>query len=118
MVNSNLNVQIFPFFDSVKNPITTDQTSGSFNNNGYNHLTLEVSGTGSASITVEGCINILNADGSVKKDADCSWTVINDEVSAVGIYQIDITGLSRVHLKAENVTGTGLTIVGALSKIC
>ena len=42
--------------------------------------------------------------------------MINDEISAVGIYQIDITGLSRVHLKAENVTGTGLTIVGALSK--
>ena len=126
MPNSNLNVKFFPFFDSVKNPITTDGTSESCNNNGYDRLTLEVTGTGTGTISVEGCVNFLDAAGNEKQDSDCTFTAIQvldlsdyemkSSIASVGIYQVDIAGLSKIHIKAENVTGTGLTIVGALSK--
>ncbi len=126
MANSNLNVQIFPFFDSVKNPITADAVSKSFHNNGYDRLTLEVSGSGSGTLTIEGCINTQNADGAPLDDSDCSWTStkaldindyeMKDTITSTGVYQIVITGLSRVRIKAESVSGTGLTIVGALSR--
>ena len=126
MVNSNLNVQIFPFFDSVKNPITTDQTSDSFHNNGYDRLTIEVSGSGSGKFEIQGCVNTQGADGQPLDDANCSWTStkvlditdyeMKDKIEATGIFQIVITGMSRVRVKATDVSGTGLTVVGALSR--
>ena len=126
MANLNLNVQIFPFFDSVKNPITSAGTSTSFNNSGYDRLTLELSGLGSGKIEVQGCVNTLNANGEPMSDSDCTWTTtqilsisdyeMKNKAEANGIYQVTITGFSRIRVKATDVSGTGLTVVGAFSR--
>lgn len=126
MPNTNLNIRIFPFFNSVKEPVTQDATSDAFFNSGYDTLSLELSGEGTGTLTVQGCINTEAADGSQLDDDDCSWTDlkavrIDDDsadtsISAVGIYSIGITGLSRIRIKAESVSGNGLIVVGAFSK--
>lgn len=125
MPNLNLNVKIFPFFDSVKTPLTSDGTSDSFGNNGYDNLTLEVSGAGSGVFAVQGCVNTLNADGNPLDDEDCAWTtlaVINansyskaTSIGANGIYYVGVHGVSRVRVAATSVSGPK-TIVGAFNK--
>ena len=113
--------QIFPFFDSVKTPVTAAGTSESFHNNGFSTLNLEVSTSGSVSLYVEGCINILNADGTTKTDAQCEWTKlaiisladysVADTISAAGIYAVGINGTARVRAVVTSASGN-TTIVG------
>lgn len=130
MANTNLNVRLFPFFDSVEHPLTEAAISDSYWNSGYNKMVLEVSGEGTGVFKVEGCINTLGSDGHILDDNDCYWTElgavatpsysIQNAQSAItdnGIYYIDITGLSRIRIVAESVEGNGVTIVGALSKM-
>lgn len=122
MANSFLNLRTFPFFDSVKNPVKESKTSDSFYNAGYQLMTLEVSGTGTGTLKVQGCVNTMSPNGEQLDDDDCSWTDIkvseysSDEkaatISATGIYKVYVAGLSRIRIKAETVSGDGLTIVG------
>jgi hypothetical protein len=125
MANSNLNIQIVPFFDSVKSPLASDGVSKGYWVNGYDNLAVEVSGTGSGTIVVQGCINTVNADGQQLEDQDISWTDLSmlsatnysqkATITENGIYYVAISGVSRLRIEATGVSGT-LTIVGALSK--
>lgn len=125
MANLNLNVQIFPFFDSVKNPLDSSKTSDSFKNPGYDNLSLELSGTGSAVLAIEGCINTQDENGMALEDTDCSWSPLAilsaknysqaQSVSGNGIYFIGVSGISRIRVVASSVSGE-VTVVGAFSK--
>ena len=125
MANYNLNVHTVPFFDSVKEPLTEAGESKSVWNNGYDNLAIELSGTGSAALSIQGCVNTVNAQGEQLEDADCSWTSLSvlkasdysqvQQIEANGIYYVGITGISRIRVKATNVSGQ-VTIVGAFSK--
>lgn len=113
--------QIFPFFDSVKTPVTAAGTSESFHNSGFSTLDLEVSTSGSVSLYVEGCVNILNTDGTAKTDAQCEWTKlaaislsdysVSDTITAAGIYAVGINGTARVRVVVTAASGN-TTIVG------
>lgn len=113
--------QIFPFFDSVKTPVTAAGTSESFYNNGFSTLNLEVATSGSIALYVEGCINILNTDGTAKTDAQCEWTQlaiislsdysVSDTITEAGIYAIGINGTARVRVVVTSASGNA-TIVG------
>ena len=107
--------QIFPFFDSVKTPVSTAGTSEAFRNNGFETLILEVSGATSISLTVEGCINIIKPNGETMTDEECSWTplaIINmtgfevlSEITSNGIYAIGINGNARVRTVIDSIEG-------------
>lgn len=125
MANYNLNVQIVPFFNSVKTPLTETKVSDSVWNNGFDNLALEISGTGTGTFVVQGCINTVNAEGAQLEDADISWTnlyVLNatdytqvNQITNKGIYHIGILGISRIRINATDVSGN-VTVVGAFSK--
>ena len=116
--------QIFPFFDSVKTPISAAGTSESFHNNGFSTLMIEVSGASSIDMEIEGCINILDANGEPKEDANCVWTKLglynlNDfsfakKITGNGIYAISIDGTARVRVVVNSVSGN-TTILGSAS---
>lgn len=113
--------QIFPFFDSVKTPVTAAGTSESFHNNGFATLILEVSDATSIKLSVEGCINILNTNGTTKTDEECTWTTLAaislsgyevlDEIDQNGIYAIGINGSARVRVVVSEISGSA-TITG------
>lgn len=122
MVGNNLNKIIFPFFNSVKVPISAGGSSDSLRLNClYDSVTLEISGGGTGMIYVEGCINILNADGSTKTDAQCSWTKMSmmdmktmsivDVIKGDGIYSITTSGLNRIRVTIESISSP-ITVVG------
>lgn len=125
MVNLNLNVQTVPFFDSVKNPLTAAADSASFVNNGYDNLALEISGSGSGTFAVEGCVNTLNAQGGALEDSQISWTPLmlisaedfksHGTATTNGIYYVAVAGISKVRVCATNVSGNN-TIVGTFTK--
>ena len=125
MANANLNIRVIPFFDSVKNPLTQNGISSAFYNTGYDNLTLEISGEGSANVQVEACVNTLDAEGNQLPDNQCSWTPLStlsakdyaksSAISANGIYFIGISAMSRIRINATNVSGA-VTIVGLVGK--
>lgn len=125
MANSNLNVRIFPFFDSVRTPLEADATSDGCRNSGYDNLTLEIGGEGTANVTVEGCVNTQNAKNIDLEDSECNWYPLaalsaqdyskSSAISAKGIYFVGVSGVSRIRVKATSVSGK-VQIVGALSK--
>lgn len=116
--------QVFPFFNSVKVPVTAAGTSDSFHNSGFDTLALEVSPSGSSSSVtiegyVEGCINIVAPDGTTLEDADCAWTqlalidaTLNKQTTfEQGIYFVGINGMARVRVVVTSISGSA-TIVG------
>ncbi len=122
MIGSNLNKKIFPFFDSVKDPVRKTGVSDSLIlNHLYSAVSVEVSGITSGDIAVEGCINSLNSDGTVKTDEECSWSKLSlidlngmktiDNITANGIYAVGVDGMSRVRVVINSVSGAA-TIVG------
>lgn len=125
MANSNLNTKIIPFFDSVKNPLTEAAVSKSFFNLGFDNFALEISGSGTATLTIEGCINTVNAQGEQMDDDDCTWTPLStlsakdyaksSAISNKGIYYVGISGLSRIRVNVTSVTGS-VIIVGSVGK--
>lgn len=125
MANFNLNVQIVPFFDSVKNPLDEDKASASVWNNGFDNLALEISGEGSGTFVVQGCINTVNAKGEQLDDEDITWTDLytlsatdysqKTQITTNGIYHVGILGISRIRINATDVSGN-VTVVGAFSK--
>lgn len=125
MANFNLIRTIVPFFDSVKTPLTEDKASDSIWNNGYDNLSLEISGNGSATIVVQGCVNTVDANGKQLNDNEITWTNLSmldakdysqkAELTENGIYYVGIIGISRIRVNATDVSGE-LVIVGALSK--
>lgn len=125
MANYNLNVHIIPFFDSVKNPLTEDKTSPSVWNNGYDNLTVEVSGDGAGTFVVQGCVNTVDQNGVQLADDDLVWTSLytldastyehKTQIISKGIYHVDIVGISRIRINATGVSGE-ISIVGAFSK--
>lgn len=125
MANFNLNTHIVPFFDSVKEPLTETKISDSVWNNGYDNLSLEISGEGTATIIVQGCVNTVDAKGQQLSDDKIQWTDLS-MLSAKdysqkplllenGIYYVGIIGISRIRINATDVSGNK-TIVGAFSK--
>lgn len=125
MANFNLNSHIVPFFDSVKTPLTEAKASDSVWNNGYDNLSIEISGEGSATLVVQGCVNTVDANGQQLDDASVQWTDLGmisakdysskTQLTEKGIYFVGIVGISRVRVNATSVSGS-VTIVGALSK--
>ena len=125
MANFNLNTHIVPFFDSVKEPLTEDKASDSMWNNGYDNLSLEISGEGSATVVVQGCINTVDAKGQQLEDDQLQWTNLSmldakdysqkTSLTEKGIYYVGIVGVSRIRVNATSVSGN-VTIVGAFSK--
>ena len=125
MANFNLNVHIVPFFDSVKNPLEETGESKSVWNNGYDNVAIELSGEGSATLVVQGCVNTINDKDEQLSDEDCSWSDLStlnaknysqvEQIVNKGIYYVGITGISRIRVKATSVSGK-VTIVGAFSK--
>lgn len=125
MANLNLNVQIRPFFDSVRTPLSEDKTCDGVWTNGYDTLTIEVSGTGSGTLVVQGCVNTMDANKIQLKDDQVSWTNLyvldastyehKTAIISNGIYHVDIVGISRVRIAATSVSGE-LTIVGAFTR--
>lgn len=117
-------VKYFPFFGSVKNPVTAPGVSGACFNNGFDLLVLEVSGATTIEAVVEGCINNIDADGNQLDEADCVYTELTimdigynivEKIEDNGIYYIGINGCSRVRVNATALTGS-VKIVGALEK--
>ena len=110
--------QIFPFFDSVRTPVSAAGTSEPFRNNGFASLTLEVSGASSIALTVEGCVNIIKPNGEAMSDVECSWTplaIINmsdfsvlSEIANNGIYAIGISGSARVRVVISSIEGEAI----------
>lgn len=110
--------QIFPFFDSVKTPVSAAGTSEPFRNNGFSTLTLEVSGATSIALSVEGCVNIIKPNGETMTDEECSWTplaIINmsdfsvlSEIADNGIYAIGINGNARVRVVVSSIEGEAI----------
>lgn len=125
MANFNLNSHVVPFFDSVKTPLTEAKASDSAWNNGYDNLSIEISGEGSATIVVQGCVNTVDANGQQLDDASVQWTDLGmisakdysskTELTEKGIYFVGIVGISRIRVNATSVSGS-VTIVGAFSK--
>ncbi len=125
MANFNLNTHIVPFFDSVKEPLTEAKASDSMWNNGYDNLSLEISGEGSATVVVQGCINTVDAKGQQLEDDQLQWTNLSmldakdysqkTSLTEKGIYYVGIVGVSRIRVNATSVSGN-VTIVGAFSK--
>lgn len=125
MTKSNLNVYTFPFFNSVKQPLTAPRISNSYWNNGFDTLSVEITGTKDITLTVQGCINTLDEDVRPKKDTECEWTDLavisaadysmTTEISGKGIYFVGITGCSRIRLNVTSVSGKA-TILGNFSK--
>ena len=122
----NLNIKYFPFFNSVKNPVSAAGTSDPVYNSGYDLLILEISGTVTAiSLEVEGCINQLNGNGNQLDESDCDYSTLtvfkaedysmSTSVTDKGVYYVPINGRSRVRVKINSVTGDAI-IVGALEK--
>ncbi len=122
MPGNYLQKQIFPFFNSVKKPVTETGTSDSFCANYlYSTMNIEVSGVTSGDIIIEGCINILNKDGSNKKEDECVWTklsfvdlstmTLGSSIVSDGIYSVGIDGMSRVRIVINSISGSA-TIVG------
>ena len=113
---ARLDKKFFPFFDSVKTPVSESGTSPSFRNNGYTSMTIEVSNATTIAAHVEGCVNIENANGETLEDNDCHWTplkLINlttleqvDGMNANGIYLLTLCGCQRIRVVVESVTGT------------
>lgn len=125
MANFNLNTHIVPFFDSVKEPLTEAKISDSVWNNGYDNLSLEISGDGTATVTVQGCVNTVDAEGQQLPDSELQWTDLSmlsakdysqkPVLSENGIYYVGIIGISRIRINATEVSGNKI-IVGAFSK--
>lgn len=121
MPNIRVDRQVFPFFNSVKEPVAKNGISESFKNNGFSNLTLEVSGATNINLTIEGCVNILNAKDTALQDSECQWTplvaldnknfAICENIESNGIYSISIGGVSRVRIKITSISGAA-TIVG------
>ena len=119
MPSVRVDKQYFPFFDSVKVPVTAAGTSDSFYNVGYDTMILEVTGT--AAGYVEGCVNIVQPDGTTKTDAQCAWSKlalinfknydVTENFSGAGQYAIGINGMSRVRVGLTSVSGEA-TILG------
>jgi hypothetical protein len=124
MVSQNVNVDLVPFFDSVKTPITVAGTSSKWNM-GHKDMTLQVSGTATSfTAVVEGTVNTIAANSASLTDAECAWFPISvvalqglttiANISSAGLYEVGIGGLSRVRVNVTNIAGGNLTIVGAL----
>ena len=125
MINSGINVELCPFFDSVKTPITKTGVSPAKWNSGHKSMALQVSGTASSfTAVVEATINTIAANGASLDDAQCAWSPISvvafnglaasNNISSVGLYEVGIGGLSRVRVNVQSASGASLTIVGAL----
>ena len=123
---NNLNVKYFPFFGSTKTPVSAAGTSDPLFNNGYDLMILEVSGECSAiDLTVEGCVNQLNAQEQSLPETDCEYSnltiltsndfsIIN-KIESKGVYYIPVLGRTRVRVKINSITGSAI-ILGALEK--
>ena len=119
MASIRVDKQIFPFFDSVKTPITTPGISQSFFNAGFSVLTIEV--VGEVDGTVEGCINIVRPDGTTRPDDECDWMSlalidlkdysVYETIPGEGHYCIGINGMARIRINLTSVSGES-TIVG------
>ena len=126
MATSRVDYQIFPFADSVKTPIEESGATKSFHNHGYRSLTLEISGdVSSINLKVEGCINIIDAAGNNLDDDQVYWIgiplvdattggVVNT-AEKKGIFRVDITGLLRVRVSVESISGAA-TVVGVATR--
>src|SRR5574344_87045 len=115
-------VKIFPFFDSVKNPVSTVGTSNACFNAGFDTLVLEVSDATTISAKVLGCVNQVNGDGVSLDDDDCAYSYLSimdvnydfvDSITDNGIYYVAINGCSRIKVELTTITGAA-HIVGAL----
>ena len=126
MANTRVDYQIFPFGDSVKNPIEETGATKSFHNHGYRSLTLEISGdVTSINLKVEGCINIIDAAGNNLDDNQVYWIGIPlvdattgglvNTAEKKGIFRVDITGLSRVRVNIASLSGKA-TVVGVATR--
>ena len=110
--------QIFPFFDSVKSPLTAAGTSESFHNSGFSTMILEIANATAISAKVEACVNILKPNGEAMTDNECEWTqlavigmsdyAVSDSISDNGIYAIGINGTARVRVVVESVSGSAV----------
>ena len=120
MANIRTDKEIHVFFDSVKTPVSAAAVSPSIGTNGFQVLTLEVS-EADASLTVQGCLNVIGADGLLKADANCEWTdlaiidlsdySVIDKITKKGIYCIGIGDTARYRVNLESVDGSA-TIIG------
>lgn len=120
MASIRMDKQIFPFFDSVKTPITVAGISDSFHNAGFSIITIEVTGDEVEGV-VEGCINIVKPDGTTKTDDECEWMSlalidlkdysVYTKIPGEGHYCIGINGMARVRVNLTSISGES-TIVG------
>lgn len=119
MALSRLDQKKFPFFREASSAGNSDI----FGNNGYDSLTLEVSGATGVSLKVQGCINLEDANKNPIPDANLQWSdlaVINmknfnvgSSISENGIYAIGVNGLAKIRVVLESVTGS-VTVIGTL----
>lgn len=120
MANIRADKEIHVFFDSVNTPLSAAAVSPSIGTNGFQVLTLEVTGA-DASLTVQGCLNVIGRDGLLKPDAECEWTnlaIINlsdysviEEITEKGVYAIGIGDTARYRVNVTSVSGSA-TIIG------
>ncbi len=119
MVLGKLDQQKFPFFRGASAAATSDI----YNNSAYGVLTLEVSGASSISLKVQGCVNVENADKTLIPDNNLVWSdlavidtkdySVGSSITANGIYAIGISGLAKIRVVIESISGTA-NVIGVM----
>lgn len=121
--NFNSPIPVKEFFNSRVTPLTAVPTTvDTWFNGGYDTFIVEVSGTGSISAKVMGCVNICDPDGKRLPAADRPFTalkVINlksfdvtDTISSAGIYAVGVQGIANVKVDIISLSGS-FTVVGS-----
>ena len=119
MVLNKLDQTKFPFFRGITGAAESDV----FNNNCYNILTLEVSGTDGIALRVQGCVNIEDSRRNPLSDSELTWFdlavidagdfSVSKSITKNGIYSIGISGTTKIRVVADSVSGS-LTAIGVL----
>ena len=121
---AKLDVKYFPFFDSVKHPVSEAGESDAFNNNGFSLMTLEISGASAINAKVQGCVNVLNENGDMMEAEDLVWVDLGmfnvqdfkliKNVEDNGSWFVGIAGFSKIRVNIDSVSGEA-TVVGTMT---
>ena len=121
MALSKLDQKVFPFFRAANMAGVSDV----FSNFNYDLLTIEVSGSAmSVQATIQGCINTVGPNKEPIDNANLEWSdlaVINtadysvsEKINSKGIFSIGISGLSKIRVVLNNISGGVVNIIGVL----
>lgn len=80
--------------------------------NKANTLTIEVSGTGTFSIEVLATVGVSQESFSALQGIKLNDFSVVSAISTTGIYEYDVTGISKVKVNLASMSGGNITITG------